>query len=57
MGNELYCPMKMTSNPLGRCVCLVDCMEAGQHRNEDEEVITLGNTPKAWSWQTSTDRS
>ena len=21
MNNELYCPMKMTSNPLGRCVC------------------------------------
>ena len=21
MDNELYCPMKMTSNPLGRCVC------------------------------------
>lgn len=21
MENELYCPMKMTSNPLGRCVC------------------------------------
>ena len=20
MDNELYCPMKMTSNPLGRCV-------------------------------------
>lgn len=55
MDNELYCPMKMTSNPLGRCVCekrevrlvaafgqllfrLVDCTEAGQHRNEDEEV-------------------
>lgn len=21
MDNELYCPIKMTSNPLGRCVC------------------------------------
>lgn len=21
MDNEFYCPMKMTSNPLGRCVC------------------------------------
>jgi hypothetical protein len=21
MDNELYCPMKMASNPLGRCVC------------------------------------
>lgn len=21
MDNDLYCPMKMTSNPLGRCVC------------------------------------
>ena len=21
MENELYCPMKLTSNPLGRCVC------------------------------------
>lgn len=21
MDNELYCPMKMTSNPLARCVC------------------------------------
>lgn len=21
MENELYCPMKMTSNPLGRCIC------------------------------------
>lgn len=21
MDDELYCPMKMTSNPLGRCVC------------------------------------
>ena len=21
MDNELYCPMKMTSNPFGRCVC------------------------------------
>lgn len=21
MDNELYCPMKMTSNPLDRCVC------------------------------------
>ena len=56
MDNELYCPMKMTSNPLGRCVCekekrlvetvgqllfrLVDCTEAGQHRNENEEVRT-----------------
>lgn len=29
----------------------------GQHRNEDEEVITLGNTPEAWSWQTAADRS
>ena len=37
--------------------CLADCMEAGQHRNEDEEVITLGNTPEAWSWQTAADRS
>lgn len=36
---------------------LVDCMEAGQHCDEDEEVITFGNTPKAWSWQTATDRS
>ena len=24
MENELYCPMKMTSNPLGRCVCEKD---------------------------------
>ncbi len=57
MNNELYCPMKMTSNPLGRCVCekekvcmvaavgqllfrLANRMEAGQHRNEDEEVRT-----------------
>lgn len=24
MDNELYCPMKMTSNPLGRCVCEKD---------------------------------
>ena len=36
---------------------MVDCKEAGLHRNEDEEVITLGNTPEAWSWQTATDRS
>lgn len=36
---------------------LVDCTGAGQHRNEDEEVITLGNTPEAWSWQTAADRS
>nr|DAG63737.1 MAG TPA: hypothetical protein [Caudoviricetes sp.] len=36
---------------------LADCMEAGQNRNEDEEVRTLGNTPKAWSWQTAADRS
>lgn len=36
---------------------LVDCTGAEQHRNEDEEVITLDNTPKAWSWQTATDRS
>lgn len=21
MENELYCPMKLTSNPLGRCIC------------------------------------
>ena len=21
MDNELYCPMKLTSNPLGRCIC------------------------------------
>ena len=25
MDNELYCPMKMTSNPLGRCVCEKEC--------------------------------
>lgn len=36
---------------------LVDCTEDGQHRNKDEEVITLGNTPEAWSWQTAADRS
>lgn len=36
---------------------LVDCEDAGQHRNEDEEVKTLGNTPEAWSWQTAADRS
>ena len=24
MDNELYCPMKMPSNPLGRCVCEKD---------------------------------
>jgi hypothetical protein len=36
---------------------LVDCTEARQHRNEDEEVITLGNTPEARSWQTAVDRS
>ena len=36
---------------------LADCMEAGLHRNEDEEVKTLGNTPEAWSWQTAADRS
>lgn len=28
-----------------------------RNRNEDEEVITLGNTPEAWSWQTAADRS
>lgn len=21
MDNELYCPMKLTTNPLGQCVC------------------------------------
>ena len=36
---------------------LADCIEAGLHRNEDEEVKTLGNTPEAWSWQTAADRS
>ena len=35
MDNELYCPMKMTSNPLFH---LADCMEVGRHRNKDEEV-------------------
>lgn len=70
MDNEFYCPMKMTTNPLGRCVCekekcawwkvlcrLADCTEAIQYRNEDEEVRTLGDTPEAWSWQTAADRS
>ena len=69
MDNELYCPMKMTSNPLGRCVCekekcawwplcsTDDCAEAWRNRNENEEVIALGNTPEAWSWQTAADRS
>jgi hypothetical protein len=36
---------------------LADCTEARQHRNEDEEVRILGNTPEAWSWQTAADRS
>ena len=43
---------------VGRLLCsLANRMEAGQHRKEDEEVITLGNTPEAWSWQTAADRS
>jgi hypothetical protein len=36
---------------------LVDCTGTEKHRNENEEVITLGNTPEAWSWQTAADRS
>ena len=36
---------------------LADCIEAGLHRNEDEEVTIIGNTPEAWSWQTAADRS
>lgn len=37
MDNELYCPMKMTSNPLGRCVC------------EKEKCACVGY-PYKWLW-------
>ena len=43
---------------VGLPLCSLDnCTEVGRNRNEDEEVITLGNTPEAWSWKTSADRS
>ena len=34
-----------------------NCTKDGRNRNEDEEVITLGNTPEAWSWKTAANRS